>query len=413
MNLYLHIPFCASRCSYCDFYKETKQDERLAFLRALETELCSRRSELPEGARVEHIYLGGGTPSQLSISELERLFDTIWRHYPIAEGGEITIECNPDDVTPDYARGLAQLPTNRVSMGVQSFHEADLRFLSRRHSAEQVTAAVDALRSEGLTNLSLDLIYGLPRQTEELWEANIARFLELEVPHLSAYHLIYEEGTALMRLLQAGKVQAVDEEASLRFFELLIQRLKAAGYEHYEISNFARPGCYAQHNTGYWQGVPYLGFGPISRAWSAACVTTRRSYWARRSCSTSTSSRVCVRSGASSMRTMRSASASRPSRLCIVQPRPTSRLGVSRRRVASCASPSAASSSPTASSPTSSSKPQRGTKPWTMLLPSPLSLTSPSLDSSVLSTSLGGGVAGLLVPQLQTHKLLPRLPLSP
>lgn len=275
MNLYLHIPFCASRCSYCDFYKETKQDERLGFLRALETELCSRRSELPEGARVEHIYLGGGTPSQLSIPELEHLFDTIWRHYPIAEGGEITIECNPDDVTPDYARGLAQLPTNRVSMGVQSFHEADLRFLSRRHSAEQVTVAVDALRSEGLTNLSLDLIYGLPRQTEELWEANIARFLELDVPHLSAYHLIYEEGTALMRLLQAGKVQAVDEETSLRFFELLIQRLKAAGYEHYEISNFARPGCYAQHNTGYWQGVPYLGFGPSAHSYDGEC---RRSY---------------------------------------------------------------------------------------------------------------------------------------
>ena len=275
MNLYLHIPFCASRCSYCDFYKETKQDERLAFLRALETELSSRRSELPEGARVEHIYLGGGTPSQLSIPELERLFDTIWRHYPIAKGGEITIECNPDDVTPDYARGLAQLPTNRVSMGVQSFHEADLRFLSRRHSAEQVTAAVASLRSEGLTNLSLDLIYGLPRQTEELWEANIARFLELDVPHLSAYHLIYEEGTALMRLLQAGKVQAVDEEASLRFFELLIQRLKAAGYEHYEISNFARPGCYAQHNTGYWQGVPYLGFGPSAHSYDGE---RRRSY---------------------------------------------------------------------------------------------------------------------------------------
>lgn len=275
MNLYLHIPFCASRCSYCDFYKETKQDERLAFLRALETELSSRRSELPEGELVEHIYLGGGTPSQLSISELERLFDTIWRHYPIAEGGEITIECNPDDVTPDYARGLAQLPTNRVSMGVQSFHEADLRFLSRRHSAEQVTAAVASLRSEGLTNLSLDLIYGLPRQTEELWEANIARFLELDVPHLSAYHLIYEEGTALMRLLQAGKVQAVDEEASLRFFELLIQRLKVAGYEHYEISNFARPGCYAQHNTGYWQGVPYLGFGPSAHSYDGE---RRRSY---------------------------------------------------------------------------------------------------------------------------------------
>lgn len=275
MNLYLHIPFCASRCSYCDFYKETRQEERLAFLRALECELIERRSELPEGDNVRHIYLGGGTPSQLTIPELAALYETIYRHYPVASGGEITIECNPDDITADYARGLAQLPTNRVSMGVQSFHEADLRFLSRRHTAEQVTSAVDSLRAVGLSNLSLDLIYGLPRQTEALWRANVERFLELDVPHLSAYHLIYEEGTALMRLLQAGKVTAVTEEASLAFFELLIDRLTAAGYEHYEISNFARLGCYAQHNTGYWQGEAYLGFGPSAHSYDG---TRCRSY---------------------------------------------------------------------------------------------------------------------------------------
>ena len=267
MNLYLHIPFCASRCSYCDFYTQTGSKQRTDFLSALLRELEERREELPRGEEVKHIYFGGGTPSQLSIAELTTITQRIHSLYPIAKGGEVTIECNPDDITPSYAEGLALLPFNRVSMGVQSFHPDDLTFLNRRHSVEQVHEAVSSLRSVGITNLSLDLIYGLPRQTLKRWEASIESFLTLSVPHLSAYHLIYEEGTALTKLLEQGKVQAVSEEDSLAFFQLLINRLKAAGYEHYEISNFALPGCHARHNTGYWQGDPYLGFGPSAHSY--------------------------------------------------------------------------------------------------------------------------------------------------
>lgn len=266
MNLYLHIPFCASRCSYCDFYTQVGGRWRRDFLSALLGELRLRRDELPEGEHIEHIYLGGGTPSLLTIEELQQIFSLISELYASSYEGEITIECNPDDVTEAYAEGLASLPINRVSMGVQSFDTDDLTFLNRRHSAQQVHSAIRALRQCGITNLSLDLIYGLPRQTEAKWRANIKEFLSLGVPHLSAYHLIYEEGTALTRLVERGKVKPVDEEASLLFFQILIDELRAAGYEHYEISNFALPGLHARHNTGYWQGVPYLGFGPSAHS---------------------------------------------------------------------------------------------------------------------------------------------------
>lgn len=274
MNLYLHIPFCASRCSYCDFYTLTGKRLRQDFLPALLHELRLRRTELPEGEVIQHIYLGGGTPSQLTIGELRQLFEQIAALYPTDFSGEITIECNPDDVTADYARGLASLPINRVSMGVQSFLDEDLHFLNRRHSSQQVDEAIRHLRQAGITNLSIDLIYGLPHQTLPKWEANIEHFLALGIPHLSAYHLIYEEGTALTRLVELGKVKPVNEEESLLFFETLIRRLKEAGYSHYEISNFALPGLHAQHNTGYWQGVPYLGLGPSAHSFDGQRTRT-------------------------------------------------------------------------------------------------------------------------------------------
>lgn len=268
MNLYLHIPFCASRCSYCDFFTQTGSRWRRDFHRALLSELRMRQGELPAGEKVRHIYLGGGTPSLLSIDELREILSTIRECYSLeSTGGEYTIECNPDDVTSDYAEGLSSLGFNRVSMGVQSFDEEDLKFLNRRHSAQQVLESVESLRRAGITNLSLDLIYGLPHQTLSKWNANLDKYLALRVPHLSAYHLIYEEGTPLTRLVELGRVRPVSEEASLSFFETLIQRTKEAGYEHYEISNFAQPGAYAQHNTGYWLGEAYLGFGPSAHSY--------------------------------------------------------------------------------------------------------------------------------------------------
>lgn len=274
MNLYLHIPFCASRCTYCDFYTLTGKRLRQEFVPALLSELRLRRAEVPPGETIEHIYFGGGTPSQLSIDELRQIFDTIALHYPTTFSGEITIECNPDDVTEEYAHGLTSLPINRVSMGVQSFFDEDLQFLNRRHSSLQVSEAISHLHQAGLTNLSIDLIYGLPHQTQEKWQANIRRFLELKIPHLSAYHLIYEEGTKLTRLVELGKVQPVSESDSLAFFQSLIDELKAAGYEHYEISNFALPGEHARHNTGYWQGIPYLGFGPSAHSFDGVRTRT-------------------------------------------------------------------------------------------------------------------------------------------
>ncbi len=266
MNLYIHVPFCVSRCTYCDFYTLTGKGLRQSFVPALLTELRLRRDELPEGESIEHIYFGGGTPSQLSIEELRTIFATIAEEYPTDFSHEITIECNPDDLTEDYVQGLTSLPINRVSMGVQSFFDEDLRFLNRRHTSRQVSESISLLQHAGITNLSIDLIYGLPDQTLERWSANIEQFLALSIPHLSAYHLIYEEGTALTKLVELGKVLPVSEEDSLTFFQLLIDKLRNAGYEHYEISNFALPDCYARHNTGYWQGKSYLGLGPSAHS---------------------------------------------------------------------------------------------------------------------------------------------------
>lgn len=279
MNLYIHVPFCAQRCSYCDFYTQTRLGLRVRYLEALLREIRERRQALPRGEYIKHIYLGGGTPSLLSINELEVLFDALYQNYPIVEGGEITLEANPDDMTQEYALGLRTLPINRVSMGVQSFQDEDLRFLNRRHNREQVYRAVEHLRSVGIDNLSLDLIYGLPGQTEDSWQDNLHQIIDLAPPHISAYHLIYEEDTALTSMRDRGLVQEVSEEVSIRFLEMLTQCLSTAGYEHYEVSNFALPGRYAQLNTGYWQGECYWGFGPsahsfdgIARSYNVASI---------------------------------------------------------------------------------------------------------------------------------------------
>ncbi len=217
---------------------------------------------------LETIYFGGGTPSQLDEKDFGKIFEAIYHHFDVAEQAEITLEANPDDIKPEYVSLLRYFPFNRVSMGVQSFHSKDLRFLNRRHDREQAIKAVELCKEHGITNISIDLIYGLPNQTPQAWEDNLRQAIQLDVPHLSAYHLIYEEGTALYKLMEAGKVKPVDEELSVSFFSTLIDRLTEAGYSHYEISNFARPGFFSKHNSSYWTGKKYLGLGPSAHSYN-------------------------------------------------------------------------------------------------------------------------------------------------
>lgn len=277
-GLYIHVPFCARRCVYCDFYSNTDRSLVAPYIEALIREMELREDYL-NGEAIETIYLGGGTPSLLREADLDHLFKAIDRLYGLGDAKEITIEGNPDDLHPDYVAQLKHLPINRISMGIQSFHDDDLRLLNRRHSAQQAIEAVENCVKAGLENISIDLIYGLPGQTPERWAKNLDTAISLQVPHLSAYHLTYEKGTPLDRMREAGQIAPIDEDTSLILFGQLIDQLGKAGYEHYEISNFARPNRYSRHNSSYWQGIPYIGLGPSahsydkkSRQWNIASI---------------------------------------------------------------------------------------------------------------------------------------------
>ena len=278
-GLYIHIPFCKSRCTYCAFYSTTAEQMKQAYVDAVCREMELRKAGYEKegkdvGKTLATVYLGGGTPSQLSPTQLQQLFDTIARHYDVSDDAEITIECNPDDVTEAFAELLRSLPVNRVSMGAQTFDDDRLQFIHRRHTSEQVTTAIQRLRKKGIHNISIDLMYGFPDETLEEWEYDIQQALALNVEHISAYALTYEEGTPLYRLQEEGKVKEIDEERSLAMYDRLIDRLQEAGYEHYEISNFARKGWRSRHNSSYWQLVPYIGIGAAAHSYDG-----RRRQW--------------------------------------------------------------------------------------------------------------------------------------
>ncbi len=239
------------------------------YVDALLAEADARREELSR-ARANTLYIGGGTPSRLPINLLRRLLDGLQELVPLEAGAEVTLECNPDDVTPEWVRGLRQTPVNRISMGVQTLDDGLLRLLNRRHSASQARAAVDLLRREGYSNLSLDLMYGLPGQTMEMWQRDVRELLAMQVPHLSAYALQWEEGTALCRMKERGEVTEADEELSLAMYRFLCHATAEAGMGHYEISNFALPGMRARHNGGYWRNEPYVGLGPGAHSYDGA-----------------------------------------------------------------------------------------------------------------------------------------------
>lgn len=261
-GLYIHIPFCTQRCLYCDFYSTTLGKEALhSYVRALCQELTVRNKET-NGRAVSTIYIGGGTPSLLSKADLSTIFQTLSSAYTLGPQPEITIEVNPDDVTSKFIDTIQAVGINRISVGVQSLNNLELKLLRRRHTAEQAEKALLDLAESGFHNLSIDLIYGIPGQSLQGWEENVHRALALPICHLSTYALTYEEGTPLYRLRECGNIQETDEELSRSMYYTLIQLLETAGFEHYEISNFALPGKISRHNYSYWSGVPYIGFGP-------------------------------------------------------------------------------------------------------------------------------------------------------
>ena len=229
-----------------------------------------RKDYLPSN-KINTIYLGGGTPSQLTADNLTRLFDYIYKVYDVSDDAEITMECNPDDITNDYASVIQSLPINRVSMGAQTFSDERLRFIRRRHNAEEVHQAVNFLRDKGINNISIDLMFGFPGETLDDWHSDIIEAIKLDVEHISAYSLMYEEGTPLYKLLEEGKIKEIDEEISVRMYEDLITTLNDNGYEHYEISNFARTNRYSRHNSAYWQDIPYIGIGAAAHSYNRKC----------------------------------------------------------------------------------------------------------------------------------------------
>lgn len=279
-GIYLHIPFCKSRCLYCDFYSTTSVLIAQRYVDAVCKELDLRiKNQRVRFGRIETIYLGGGTPSQLSKGLLRQLFSNMYETIDISPEAEVTIECNPDDVTEKFSRMLSDLPVNRVSMGAQTFSLERLRFLRRRHTAEQVPEAVERLRKAGIGNISIDLMYGFPDETLEEWERDIQAAINLNVEHLSAYALQYEEGTPLFKMLERGEVSEVDEEVSRLMYYRLIDALEEVGFEHYEISNWGKPGRHSRHNSNYWNRTPYIGLGAaahsfdgVNRQWNVADI---------------------------------------------------------------------------------------------------------------------------------------------
>lgn len=264
-GIYIHIPFCKQACHYCDFHFSTSMKKKDQLVDMLCKELVLRKDELPD-AEIQTIYFGGGTPSLLSTEELDRVFETIYSEYQITKDPEITLEANPDDLSMEKIEMLAASKINRLSIGVQSFFEEDLKLMNRAHNSKEALESIQ-LASKYFKNISIDLIYGVPGMSEERWRENLKIALELGVPHISSYALTIEPNTALQKFIEKGKVNPVDDEAARRHFEILVETLTNNGFEHYEFSNFGKPGYFSQNNTAYWLGKTYLGIGPSAHSY--------------------------------------------------------------------------------------------------------------------------------------------------
>ncbi|MDX9847848.1 MAG: radical SAM family heme chaperone HemW [Tenuifilaceae bacterium] len=266
-GVYIHVPYCKIKCEYCDFYSVVSNSSIAEFANLIDRELTLRDSYLPE-RNINTIYFGGGTPSLLTIGQIDQILRSITNRYSICTDPEITLEANPDDLTRENLKQMRSIGVNRLSIGIQSFSDHDLKQLGRRHNSQQALNAVRWAAEAGFDNISIDLIYGLPYSSTAVWQQNLKQAFALPVKHLSCYHLIYEDGTPLQARVTKGLVKPVDEELSVVQFNLLQQLAGQNGYEHYEISNLAKDGCFARHNTSYWKQVPYLGLGPSAHSYS-------------------------------------------------------------------------------------------------------------------------------------------------
>lgn len=274
-GIYLHIPFCKKACHYCDFHFTTSLKYKNELLDAMNAELHLRKDYLKQ--EVETIYFGGGTPSVISTDELERLINTSTSLFTVDPKAEITMEANPDDLDRQKVQELRHSPVNRFSIGIQSFFEEDLLWMNRAHNAAEAESSVKRVQDAGFENITVDLIYGYPLLSNEKWISNIRKVIDLQIPHISAYSMTVEPQTALASFIKRGKQANMNDSQSAEQFIILMDMLEEAGYEHYEISNFAKPGSYSRHNSNYWKGVTYLGIGPSahsfdgeSRQWNVA-----------------------------------------------------------------------------------------------------------------------------------------------
>ena len=278
-GIYLHIPFCKSKCAYCNFFSLVTEKKMDDYVSALKKEIINRKSYLGDDV-VKTIYFGGGTPSLLPVKYVDEILELLHENYNIISNPEVTLEINPDTIDKDKMLALKHLGVNRMSVGIQSFNDDDLRYLGRRHDSRHALQVLDDLSSVGFDRITLDLIYGMPTLTEEKWNHNLDIFFSTGISHLSAYALTVEPKTILGQKIEKEELQEVGEEETIRHYNILVERTKENGFEHYEISNFAKEGCRSQHNSIYWQDVKYLGLGPSahsydgdSRQWNVSNLT--------------------------------------------------------------------------------------------------------------------------------------------
>lgn len=268
-GIYLHIPFCKQACNYCNFHFTTSLRYKDDLVKALAKELYLQRDFL-QHTPIDTIYIGGGTPSLLDMEDCQFIFHTIEKHFNVSADPEITLEANPDDITHEKLRGWKEVGINRMSIGIQSFFEEELRWMNRAHSKEQAHQCIEMSLAAGFTNMTIDLIYGSPLLTDDMWARNVQTAINYGIPHLSCYALTVEEKTPLHKYINTKKKADIDSDKQGHQFLLLMDWLKEAGYEHYEVSNFAKPGFRSRHNSSYWKGRPYLGIGPSAHSFDGS-----------------------------------------------------------------------------------------------------------------------------------------------